>query len=242
MAVNQEPPLFSREQKTGFVLLLIFAVLAIGMAGFQIRNNIYSPFVIHPERSNLAAAPTQTEDEKLQQQDTDHDGISDYEEINFYGTSAYLPDTDSDGVGDKEEIDRGTDPNCPEGTTCVGESGSSTTTPITGLTGLSSGGSGYDFLQNVGEQLSKATPAADTTPQSQQLTPDQLKQWIDNPQKLRADLLASGRMTKEALDKVDDATLLKNLRDLLVTELKDAKPAVGASTTTANNKYVAPQR
>ena len=56
---------------------------------------------------------------RLQQIDTDQDGIHDYEELNFYQTSPYLPDTDSDGISDKDEIDQGSDPLCPEGGQCA---------------------------------------------------------------------------------------------------------------------------
>ena len=34
---------------------------------------------------------------RLQRIDTDRDTITDYQELNFYSTSPYLPDTDSDG-------------------------------------------------------------------------------------------------------------------------------------------------
>lgn len=50
--------------------------------------------------------------------DTDKDGISDADELSKYGTSPYLDDSDSDGVKDKDEIDRGENPNCPQGKTC----------------------------------------------------------------------------------------------------------------------------
>lgn len=42
--------------------------------------------------------------------DTDKDGISDYDEINLYGTNPDISDTDNDGVTDGVEIMRGFDP------------------------------------------------------------------------------------------------------------------------------------
>lgn len=58
-------------------------------------------------------------DEKtLKQQDTDNDGLSDYEEIYIYGTSAFLEDTDGDGLSDSQEIKAGTDPLCAKGDIC----------------------------------------------------------------------------------------------------------------------------
>jgi len=43
-------------------------------------------------------------------QDTDNDRLSDYEEVNTYGTDPIKADTDSDGVKDGQEIEYNTDP------------------------------------------------------------------------------------------------------------------------------------
>jgi len=58
-------------------------------------------------------------DEKLKSLDTDKDGLSDWDEVNIYQTSAYLEDTDSDGFTDKIEIINGQNPLCPEGKDCM---------------------------------------------------------------------------------------------------------------------------
>lgn len=54
----------------------------------------------------------------LQQQDTDGDGLSDFEEQYVAATSPYLSDSDSDGISDSTELTAGTNPNCPEGGSC----------------------------------------------------------------------------------------------------------------------------
>jgi hypothetical protein len=46
--------------------------------------------------------------------DTDHDGVSDFDEINVHGTDPNNPDTDGDGLCDGQEILIGTDPNKPD--------------------------------------------------------------------------------------------------------------------------------
>jgi len=105
-------------QKTGFVLLCVFGLLAVGLGFLQMRNNIYGPFVLqlaNEQAANVMPMDTAT---RLQMIDTDHDGLNDWEELNFYSTSPYLPDTDSDGISDKIEIDQGTDPICAKGEAC----------------------------------------------------------------------------------------------------------------------------
>ena len=42
--------------------------------------------------------------------DTDGDGLTDFEEINYYGTDPNNADTDGDGVTDGDEVAQGTDP------------------------------------------------------------------------------------------------------------------------------------
>lgn len=42
--------------------------------------------------------------------DTDKDGLTDYEEMNIYGTDSLNPDTDGDGMNDGEEVKRGRNP------------------------------------------------------------------------------------------------------------------------------------
>lgn len=55
---------------------------------------------------------------KLQEEDTDHDGLTNYQEIYQYHTSMFLADTDSDGYSDYEEVTSGNDPVCPSGENC----------------------------------------------------------------------------------------------------------------------------
>ena len=119
MEQNQYNKSLSRGQKTGFVLLLLFAILTISLGVLQLRNTIYGPFVVHlSDNFDPSASLLFNETLRLQQIDTDQDGLTDYEELSFYETSPYLPDTDSDGIDDKTEIDKGTDPLCVESSEC----------------------------------------------------------------------------------------------------------------------------
>ena len=47
-------------------------------------------------------------------QDSDGDGLSDWDEYNIYGTNASNPDTDGDGVSDGDEVNNGTNPLDPD--------------------------------------------------------------------------------------------------------------------------------
>jgi thrombospondin type 3 repeat protein len=112
-----------------FLVLITISALVLGY--FQFKKNIESPLYssyLREKRGELRESyqianinlSTKTEDiSKLQNQDSDLDGLSDYSEIYLYKTSAYLEDTDSDGVLDKQEIIAGSDPNCPEGQDCT---------------------------------------------------------------------------------------------------------------------------
>jgi len=56
------------------------------------------------------AMPTGTPDQ-LKNQDSDKDGLSDYDELYIYHTDPYNPDTDGDGYTDGYEVANGYDPN-----------------------------------------------------------------------------------------------------------------------------------
>jgi len=211
-------------QKTGFVLLLIFGVLAIGMGVLQMRNNIFSPFVLHVDKNNQAETSLfMDENARLQSIDTDHDGLNDYEEINFYETSAYLPDTDSDGIDDKTEISQGKNPLCPEGEMCESADAITTTSTVTfDIVKTSDGTKPADFLSTISPDSGQIDLQAE------------IKKWTQNPTQLREMLLATGSITKEDLAKIDDATLIKLLQDALI-ENGGVDYLIGAnSSSTAN--------
>lgn len=60
-------------------------------------------------------SPTDKSLDALQQEDTDADTLSDFDELYIYNTSPYLADTDSDGTDDRAEIAAGTSPTCAAG-------------------------------------------------------------------------------------------------------------------------------
>ncbi|MCK4540574.1 hypothetical protein KAU09_05515 [Candidatus Parcubacteria bacterium] len=114
-------------QKIALAVLAFFAVIVFIFGIINIQKGIYSPFerktsaknnVVNPENLCLNGNCSDLSDADLKNKDTDKDGLSDYDELNFYKTSPYLEDSDSDGFLDKEEIDNNKNPNCPAGKDC----------------------------------------------------------------------------------------------------------------------------
>lgn len=204
MDSTRERPGSTKEQKLGVVLLGLFGVLAIGMGTLQMRNTIYGPFVLRPVKN---AKPAFLSDERvrLQQVDTDHDGLNDYEELQTYGTSPYIPDTDSDGVKDAEEIQKGTDPNCPESQNC----GSA----------VAAGGTAVSVAEPVGSLGDSAATAPFPAGTAGVIDPlAALEQLAGNTAELRKLLVASGKMTQAEVSAVDDVTLRQVVQQFLAEQ------------------------
>ncbi|MFA5318320.1 MAG: hypothetical protein WC323_02505 [Patescibacteria group bacterium] len=109
----------SWKQKLAAVFLIIFGLSAFILWIIQFRSglNVAEPLT-QEEIASMEQSREETNTDALRAQDTDQDGLSDYDEFYFYDTSPYLEDTDSDGLWDKEEIESGEDPNCPLGQDC----------------------------------------------------------------------------------------------------------------------------
>lgn len=114
-----------RKEKISSIAIVSIGMIALlfGLAGFWF--NLSNPFAVILAKGE-ASRKKLAEQQKLellalQTRDTDRDGLVDYLETDKYKTSPYLADSDSDGLTDKEEIDRGSNPNCPEGQTCYVE-------------------------------------------------------------------------------------------------------------------------
>ncbi|MEI7741808.1 MAG: hypothetical protein WCJ29_04870 [bacterium] len=115
--IPAEQSALREKEKHRMLLIRVFAVcsiVAVSLLGVQIYFNVFKL----PELQLAKATPDDDPNAILKAKDTDFDGISDYDEINFYSTSPYLADSDSDGIDDKTELVRGTDPNCPQGKQC----------------------------------------------------------------------------------------------------------------------------
>ncbi|MBI2410892.1 MAG: hypothetical protein HYV32_03320 [Candidatus Kerfeldbacteria bacterium] len=111
-------------------LVFIISILIFFTGALQVRAHLFArdKTVLTKIREQLTnqhtnSALDQSDEAKslaeLQNQDSDSDGLSDFEEQYYYSTSAYLADSDSDSITDKDELSAGTNPNCPEGGDCA---------------------------------------------------------------------------------------------------------------------------
>ncbi len=111
-------------KRSYIVVGLVFSCIIFADLFFwQMNHSLNNPFTEMIEKTALLF-PRQTKQSAedvslaLQKQDTDSDGLSDYDELYTYSTSAYITDTDSDGISDSEEVRIGEDPNCAKDKNC----------------------------------------------------------------------------------------------------------------------------
>lgn len=191
----------SNEQKIGFVLLLAFAILAIGLGILQIRNTMYSRFALNNQVPTNLKDQVNTVD-ALRFRDTDRDGLSDFDELYVYGTSPYLADTDGDGIPDGVEVKKGTNPNCSEGADCsimADNYGLSTTTLDVGTS-------------------TAILPDAPVPPPILDV-----QAAIKDPVQVRAMLINAGQISPDIINKVSDAELMQLINQLMVSSTVSKK-------------------
>ena len=179
----------SKEQKIGVILLSVFSIFAIGLGILQIRNTMYAPFALSNKIPPLVRDDI-TSNEALMYRDTDHDSLTDFDELYVYSTSPYLVDTDSDAIPDNIEVSKGTDPLCPEGHSCA----------EAGVNG--------DTLPNVAP-IASATSTLGPAPSAEDLAG-----ILSDPAATRKLLLDAG-FDKTILDKTSDADLMKMVKEVL---------------------------
>lgn len=211
MITGETLRILSKEQKIGFVLLLCFGLIVVVLGVIQLRNTIYSPFVIRvPDQTNDLAALFQNNEARLQQIDTDRDGLNDYEELNFFQTSPYLPDTDSDGISDNDEISVGSDPNCPTGQTCQSAENIPPSQNNNGLSAMST-----NTLSGLNIPAPSPTSVSGSTTGTTGFSQQDLAIIMQNPSMLRQLLLETGQISKEQLDTISDSVLLEQAEQFL---------------------------
>lgn len=118
----------SQRQTKGFMWAYLFlGLIAIlgGIYSFTYRVGSVPSVLFGLSGEGLDNSNAVSPEDRIQQlaelklQDSDQDGLNDFDETYTYDTSTYLVDTDSDGITDPIELQQGTDPTCPTGQECV---------------------------------------------------------------------------------------------------------------------------
>lgn len=187
-----------RNKKLFLFILTVLAVFGAGFSVYQVYDYIYGSLRFKGETKSLSQLRDESQSRSaayfmsLQKQDTDKDGLSDYDEMYNYQTSPFLEDSDSDGLSDKIELEQGGDPLCHKDKDC----GSETVSPPSPLT-----------------ELEQQIPALDQSlPEDMLSQKDQemLKQASSDlsAEELRS-LLKQNGFTQEQLDAFSDEELLE---------------------------------
>lgn len=188
-------------QKLGLIVFILLGCAAIVFGAMRMGQVITGPFEKDPSARYLTIA--QEEDAREQQlkvQDSDNDGITDYDEMRIFRTSPFLDDSDSDGITDGVEIAQITDPNCPKGRTCH----EARTEESTAVTSDASGAP----TAAVPDEDAIARAITETFGNVQQLTPEKIAAELQtmSTDDLRSFLVKIG-IPASALQQADDATL-----------------------------------
>lgn len=198
---NRPTKILQTEQKIAFVLLIFlgFGGIIFGFRSFG--SQLYRPIQLQMAKYYTGADVVSADNpdlkiaEEQKKKDSDHDGISDYDELYVYKTSPYLIDSDSDGIDDKTEVFGGTDPNCPKGKDCGSGAETANTAPTSadGVVGAIPGNEG--ILQSGQIKLQNK---------------DEIQNFFKSAtiQEIRAALIQAGA-PKEEVDKVSDTDLKK---------------------------------
>lgn len=209
-------------------VFIVIGLSTITLGFFRLNKAIALPF-----RRNTTFTFKTTEQlekertQKLREQDTDGDGLNDYDELYVFRTSPFLEDSDSDGIPDGVEVAQESDPNCPKGKTCrqakifaassaAQQQGGSAPTDSSG-TNPATGQSGQPTTSTSADAEAKVMAViAETFGDPNTLTPEKIADGLKtmSPNQLREFLGKLGVPT-QALQRADDATLRKLVSDTL---------------------------
>lgn len=203
-------------------IIIFLAVMGAAVGGLSIVRNVRSPFIWvnagtpqgNVDMSEQAQAAARAD--KLKTQDTDADGLSDFEELYTHKTSPYLKDTDSDTFDDKTEVASGYDPNCPKGQNCFRQE-------------LSAKQGEGVIPDSIRESLS--VPSVDGA----------LSTGIQPTATQLRELLKQRGFTEEQLSQIDDATLIQSYQESLAAA-QTSTPSTLTAEQLANYDQLTPDQ
>ena len=236
------PPTLTFRARLLFIAMMIIGVGGLIWGGWRVIYSMKAPFLPKADVNNANADLNQLI--ALQNQDTDEDGLSDYDELYVHKTSIYLKDTDSDGYDDKTEIQTGNNPICPAGTDCgLPETNANTNAAVEpagpDMTSVNQVLSGDLTAEQIRQLLiDSGVPAADLAQiddasliqlyqqaLTEQANGDNNTNSVDEMAALKnlsADeirqLLLKQGYTQAELDKIDDDALLEMWQEILAEE------------------------
>jgi len=225
-----------RQQKISIAVIAVIGIGVLVLGFWQFRKTVEVPFPDFSKDETEQQSPVleDTRDETLKDQDSDNDGLNDYDETYVYQTSPYLDDSDSDGYLDKEEIENGYDPNCPAGQNCFSDSFEDVVTQAPAPTGTSQPTEGVEMTAEdiraellatglVDEEVLRTVDDASLMQLYEQSTgessaPEGVSS-VNDLYNLSADevrqILIDEGMDPEQLNQIDDETILKMYKDTL---------------------------
>lgn len=242
----------SSKEKIVIIAFLLVGVMTFVFGFLSLNHAIVAPFARKGTFHLKTAEEVEAERlATLKAVDTDHDGLSDYDELYVYRTSPFLTDSDSDGIPDGVEVARGTDPNCPEGKVCRAPKAASSAAPppssfVTG--DFQQKAAQLDALQAQQESAATATmPAAAGSPVDvnqviteyfgdvSNLSPDEFQKEIMAmaPDDMRAFMAKLG-VPKDALDKASDDTVRQVMLEALNEAMSSNSAAAPAASQTTS--------
>ncbi|NIP33143.1 hypothetical protein GWN26_14420 [Candidatus Saccharibacteria bacterium] len=179
--MNSQYRKLSKGEKWSLFILSAATLSIVVLGAWQMRSTIFAPFERQPSGELREQLDPTKNIEELRNQDTDQDGLSDFDELYVHATSPYLPDSDSDGITDSAEIEAGKDPNCPEGQDCYFVQGGTTAEEIGEEVDLTEQEKAELILQLPTEQLRELLLEAGVPGETlEQLSDEELKEMIGN--------------------------------------------------------------
>jgi hypothetical protein len=206
-------------QKLSLGVVAVIGITTLVFGFFQLQRTIFEPLEIRGDVKFKTSEELEEERlAQLKEQDTDADGLNDYDELYLFRTSPFLADSDSDGLNDGIEVAQSSDPNCPSGKSCrMAGSEPTGTADVVGQPQTPPNLAPDEqtmllAMEKVFGGMNEMTPET-MNQRLQELSTEELRQFMRDI-----------GVPEEMLEKTDDATLRQILAETLV-DINKKEPA-----------------